>query len=111
MLTFHDVMAAAPDPKPQGDRPAIKRIFSGDGVNLIVAVFLPGQCLPDHTAAHPITVQTVSGQLSFTCGDEKATLTPGSLVHVPAYEQHRVDYDDPSGDPVVMMISMFPMAK
>lgn len=117
MMTFHDLIQAAPESKQQGDRPALKRVFSGQGVNLIVASFLPGQCLPDHTAAHPITVQCLSGALMFTCGEEKAELHPGRIVHVPARELHRVDcpgvedglgVSEPSSEPSIMLLSMFP---
>ena len=111
MMSFHDLCAVAPEPKVEGDRPAIKRIFSGAGVNLIMVVFSKGQCLPDHSAAHPITVQTLTGSVTFSCGECCETLTPGTLVHVPAYERHRVDYAGSNGEPVIMMISMFPQEK
>ncbi|GAA2095961.1 MULTISPECIES: cupin domain-containing protein [Brevibacterium] len=88
-----DVLAAAPAPDPQrrNGRPSVKRLLQGDGANLIAFTFVPGQSLPEHTAAHPITVQCLSGTLTFTCEGQTTVLTPGTIVHCRAHVEHRVD--------------------
>lgn len=100
VLEFADSMTVmyasneAPEPDPQRSRPSVKRLMQGDGVNVIAFNFLPNQNLPDHKAAHPITVQCVEGELEFTCGEETITLVPGTIIHLPAYVPHRVDCPD-----------------
>lgn len=58
-------LAAPPDPEHPRGRPAVKRLMVGDGANLIAFTFAPGQSFPDHSVAHPITVQCLSGELTF----------------------------------------------
>lgn len=97
----------AVEPKPGGARPAVKRMLQGDGANLIVFNFCPGQALPDHKAAHPITVQCVSGSLEFECGDDRFPLQPGEVVHLRAYVPHAVYCpDDASEEGNVLLLSM-----
>ena len=64
-------LAEAPEPNAQRPRPAVKRVLSADGGNLILFTFNAGQSLPDHKAAHPITVQTLRGEVLFTCGGKE----------------------------------------
>ncbi|WP_051298187.1 cupin domain-containing protein [Brevibacterium album] len=95
-----DVLALAPaaDPERRNGRPSVKRLLQADGANLIAFTFAPGQSLPEHTAAHPITVQCLSGLLTFTCEGETTVLTPGTVVHCRAHVEHRVDCpEEPAG--------------
>lgn len=100
-LSFHDVVESAP-PAQDGDGPAVRRLQTADGVNLISMRFRAGQALPDHRAAHPITVQCLQGQVRFSVGDRTETLTPGRVAHLPAMVPHRVDADEDS----VFLLSM-----
>ena len=68
-MTVLDLESEAAECDPGRMVPAVKRILEGNGANLIAFSFAPGQRLNDHKAAHPITVQWVSGTLDFTCGD------------------------------------------
>ncbi|GAB2512561.1 Cupin domain protein [Corynebacterium atrinae] len=90
-MTVLSLIDAAPSPKPARPRPAVQRLLQGDGANLIVFSFAPGQDLPDHQAAHPITVQCLSGTLDFTTGGEMVRLKPGMVVHLRDHIVHRVD--------------------
>ena len=90
LLRVFDVAALAPEPRP-GAVPAVKRLVQADGVNLIALSFLAGQALTEHRAAHPITVQTLTGHARFTVGTKVAELTPGTVVHLPEMVTHRVD--------------------
>lgn len=49
--------ALTPAPDPSRSRPSATRLLQGDGANVIAFGFAPGQDLPDHKSAHPITVQ------------------------------------------------------
>lgn len=95
-----DVLAFAPaaDPERRNGRPSVKRLLQADGANLIAFTFAPGQSLPEHTAAHPITVQCLSGLLTFTCEGEMNVLRPGLVIHCRAHVEHRVDcLEEPAG--------------
>lgn len=102
--TFLDVLDAAPAPRETGDRPAVARLAAEDGVELIAFTFRPGQSLPEHRAAHPITVQCLSGRLDFGVGDERAELVPGRILHLQAGVTHRVDCPGPEAS--VLLLSM-----
>lgn len=88
-LQHFDVIALAPEPidRPQ---PAVKRLTTAEGVNLIAMTFTAGQELPNHRAAHPITVQVVQGELTFAVGGESTNLRPGQICHLPAMVPHSV---------------------
>ena len=102
-LTTLNLLDETPKPSPSRPRPAVKRVLSADGANLILFSFLPGQLLPDHKAAHPITVQVLQGAVTFSCGDEEHVLVPGRIVHLPAYVPHAVSCSD---QPALMLLTM-----
>ncbi|MDO4686844.1 MAG: cupin domain-containing protein [Corynebacterium sp.] len=64
--------------------------------------FQAGQSLEDHRSAHPIMVQCLKGEVVFSVGDRKETLTPGHVLHLPAQVTHRVDANQDS----VFLLSM-----
>ncbi|BAU96386.1 cupin domain-containing protein [Corynebacterium suranareeae] len=105
MSTFN-ILHDAPAPQPDKNRPGVKRILQGDGANLIAFTFSPGQSLPDHRAAHPITVTAFSGQLTFGVGDETYELLPGAVVHLEAGITHRVDCPQDAEGNAVMLLTM-----
>lgn len=102
-LTALNLLDEAPEPNPQRPRPAVKRVLSADGANLILFSFVPGQDLPDHQAAHPITVQVLRGTVTFTCGENKEELGLGRIVHLPAYVPHAVTCEE---EPALMLLTM-----
>ena len=104
-MTVLDLLDAAPAAR-EGPRPGVPRLLQGDGANVIAFTFTPGQSLPDHKAAHPITVQCLSGVLDFTCGDETVRLAPGVVAHLRDHVVHRVDCP-PDADPTnVLLLTM-----
>lgn len=105
-MTVFNVLHDAPTPQPDKNRPGVKRLLQGDGANLIAFTFSPGQSLPDHRAAHPITVTAFSGQLTFSYGEETFELSPGVTVHLEAGVTHRVDCPAESTDDAVMLLTM-----
>ena len=104
-----NLLDIAPDTDPHRPRPGVQRVLSADGANLILFSFAPGQSLPDHKAAHPITVQALRGELNFSYGSETIPLTPGSIVHLPAYEVHKVEATSESGGPSTPAILLLTM--
>ena len=102
-LSTVDLVAEAPPADPSRPRPAVRRVLSADGANLIVFHFAPGQDLPDHMAAHPITVQVLRGAVEFSCGERVEWLEPGRIVHLPARVPHGVTSTD---QPAIMLLTM-----
>ncbi|MGV3154563.1 cupin domain-containing protein [Corynebacterium sp. 32222D000BW] len=108
-LTHLNLLELAPPSDASRPRPGVRRVLTADGVNLILFSFLPGQSLPDHKAAHPITVQCLAGEVTFGFEGQSAAVTPGTVIHLPAYAPHRVDCpaEKNKGDaPAVMLIMM-----
>ncbi|WP_245822838.1 cupin domain-containing protein [Brachybacterium avium] len=106
-MTVLPLTEQAPAPNPQRPRPAVKRLLQGDGANLIAFTFAPGQNLPDHTAAHPIIVQCVSGTLDFSSGGDTERLRPGTVIHLREGVMHRVDCPaDAAEEASVLLLTM-----
>ena len=95
----------APEPR-TGTPPAIRRKLEGDVANLIVMTFTPGQVLRSHTAAHPITVQTLSGSLILTTDDGDISLTPGTVVHLRSMVVHEVSCPHDAEDTNILLLTM-----
>lgn len=105
-MTTLNLLAAAPAPQPGKRRPSVKRLLQGDGVNLIAFTFTPGQFLPNHNSAHPITVQCLSGTLDFGCGEETVRMSPGVVLHLREKVMHRVDCPADADSPAILLLSM-----
>ncbi|AKK06257.1 cupin domain-containing protein [Corynebacterium mustelae] len=106
-MTIVDALDMAPSPKTTGHLPAVQRILQGDGANLILFSFSPGQYLAEHKAAHPITVQCIAGTLTFGCNDQTIELTPGRIIHLNAHVIHRVDCpSDSSAEENILLLTM-----
>ena len=70
--TILDIADLAPAAK-NGDYPAAKRVLDVDGATIVAFTFAKGQVLTDHHAPHPITVQTISGDVaSIVCAEPPA---------------------------------------
>lgn len=103
LLQRFDVANEAPELTEElTGKPAVKRLASNTGVNLIAMRFRAGQVLPHHRARYPITVQCVSGSLIFSVGDRQEELTPGTVCYLPAMVPHRVEAKQES----VFLLSM-----
>lgn len=99
-------LAAAPQPDHPRGRPSVKRLMQEDGANLVTFTFAPGQSFPDHSVAHPITVQCLSGELTFGRGEEMIRLTPGVVVHCKERVTHRVDCPESAPASNVLLLTM-----
>ena len=95
----------APTPR-TGTPPAITRNLEGDGANLIFLTFTPGQVLRSHTMAHPITVQTLQGNLLLTTNKGEQVLRPGTVVHLRAMVVHEVSAPEDAAEENVLLLTM-----
>lgn len=87
--TILDPLDLAPAAK-EGDYPAAKRIITADRATIVAFTFAKGQVLTDHHAPHPITVQTLAGDITFRVEGRDHALPPGRLIHVPETVIHSV---------------------
>jgi uncharacterized protein (DUF2249 family)/quercetin dioxygenase-like cupin family protein len=60
-------------------------------VRLVLLCLRAGQRVPEHSAAGGITVQAVTGRITFYEGDEACEMSAGTLVHLDAGRAHRVE--------------------
>ena len=91
--TFAD-LAAEVDIPAEGTLSRV--LYSDDLIRVVVFAFDAGQELTEHTAASPAVVQTLTGRLRLTLGDETVEATPGSWAHMPARLPHAVVALEPS---------------
>lgn len=69
---------------------ASKKVLSVEGVNVVLFAFDEGQELTEHTAAMPVIVQALEGELEITGDGETVMLRPGGLVHFTTRLPHAV---------------------
>lgn len=101
------VLNAADAPAPRtGTPPAITRKLEGDGANLILMTFTPGQVLRAHSTAHPITLQTLQGTLNVVTDDGEVNLVPGTVMHLRAMIVHEVSAPPDAEDRNVLLLTM-----
>lgn len=88
--TTINAVQQAPAGDPNRSSPVAQRLVQADGGNIIAFTFAPGQSMPEHQAAHPITVQCLSGYLEFTVEGRTVPMDPGVVIHVAARVPHEV---------------------
>ena len=69
---------------------ASKKVLGAEGVNVVLFAFDEGQELTEHTAAMPVIVQALEGELEVTGDGETVTLRPGGVVHFTTRLPHAV---------------------
>ncbi len=60
-------------------------------VRLVLLCLRAGQRVPEHSAAGGITVQAITGRVTFYEGDEACEMSVGTLVRLDARRAHRVE--------------------
>lgn len=66
------------------------KILRAEGVNVVLFSFDQGEELSEHTAAMPVIVQALEGELEITADGKTVTLRPGGLVHFTTRLPHAV---------------------
>lgn len=73
-----------------------KVLYKGEGIRLVGFAFDRGQELTEHTAARPIIVQVLSGEVDFVVGTETTRMGPMAWCHLEASVPHSVLAVEPS---------------
>jgi quercetin dioxygenase-like cupin family protein len=76
--------------EPFVDKPRAQHVLRTDEAHVVVFAFAAGQELHEHTAHHPVLIQTIAGHVRLTHGDDEVDLRPGDLLHLPAMVSHSV---------------------
>ena len=66
-------------------------LVNGPDMRLVLLCLRAGQKVPEHSAAGGITVQAITGRVTFYEGDEACELSAGSLVRLDPGRAHRVE--------------------
>ena len=68
-------------------------VVLADGIDMRVVLLClrAGQQVPEHSAAGGITVQAITGRVTFHEGDEACEMSAGTLVRLDAGRAHRVE--------------------
>lgn len=80
-----------------------KTLLRAEGVNVVLFSFAAGEELSEHTAAMPVLVETLEGELEITADGKNITLLPGGLVHFTTRLPHAVKAIKPSKMVLYMM--------
>ena len=65
-------------------------VMRAEGVNIVLFSFAAGEELSEHTAAMPVIVEALEGQLEITAEGRTVTLNPGGIVHFTTRLPHAV---------------------
>ena len=65
-------------------------LMRAEGVNVVLFSFDEGEELSEHTAAMPVIVQALEGELEISGDGKTVTLRPGGMVHFPTRLPHAV---------------------
>jgi quercetin dioxygenase-like cupin family protein len=78
------------------DATVSRTVLTAEGVRLVLFSFDTGQELSEHTAAMPVLLQVLEGNLTVSAGGRSVDLRPGGVVHLPARLPHAVVALEPS---------------
>jgi len=67
-----------------------RTVLKASGARLVLFAFDSGQELTEHTAAMPVLLQVLDGQLRVTADGRDVLLAPGGVVHLDARVPHSV---------------------
>lgn len=75
----------------QPDATVSRTVLKAHGARLVLFGFDTGQVLSEHTAAVPVMLQVLDGQLTVTANARTVQLAPGGLIHLGARVPHAVE--------------------
>lgn len=79
-----------------GDSTVSRTVLRGEGTRLVLFAFDAGQQLSEHTAAVPVLLQALDGELEVSAGGRTIALRPGGVAHIPARLPHSVLAEEPT---------------
>ena len=75
------------EPKALADGVEI-RIVSGERLSMVFYWIKPGTPIPEHSHPHEQIGTVLKGKIELSIGEEKRTVGPGEVYHVPSNEVH-----------------------
>jgi len=112
-----DVEAFAGLVEIQPESTVSRTVLKAEGVRVVLFAFDAGQVLSEHTAAVPVLLQLLEGQLRITAAGRTVNLEAGGLLHFGTRLPHAVEAVEPSKllltmlDPRSITTAPLPMAK
>ena len=67
-----------------------RTVLRAEGVRLVLFAFDAGETLTEHTAAMPVLLQSLEGEMQITGGDDTFVLRPGDVIHMDTRLPHSV---------------------
>ena len=67
-----------------------RTVMHAEGVRLVLFSFDKDEILSEHTAAMPVIVQALEGEIEISGDGKTVTLRPGGMVHFPTRLPHAV---------------------
>lgn len=67
-----------------------RTVLAAEGARLVLFAFDAGQELSEHTAAVPVLLQALDGELEVSAAGRSVTLRPGDVVHLGTRTPHSV---------------------
>ena len=80
-----------------------RTVMKAEGARMVLFSFDTGEMLTEHTAAMPVTIQTLEGTLRITADGQTVDLKPGGLVHLTTRLPHAVEALEPSKMALLML--------
>lgn len=80
-----------------------RTLVDNDRVRVVAFAFDSGEQLTEHTAAMPVVVQLITGDMRFEVAGATHHLTPGDCVYLAAGEPHSLEALEPSLMSLVMI--------
>lgn len=101
--TMTDLADLAPLVEVQTEATVSRTVMKAEGTRVVLFAFDAGQVLTEHTAAMPVLLQVLEGQLLITADGRTVDLRPGGLVHLGTRLPHAVEAVVPSKLALVML--------
>ena len=79
-----------------------RTIHQDERLKVVLFAFSAGQELSEHTASTPAIMHFLSGEADVTLGDEKASASAGTWIHMASQLPHSIR----TKTPVVMLLSL-----
>jgi quercetin dioxygenase-like cupin family protein len=79
-----------------------RTVHQDERLKVVLFAFSAGQELSEHTASTPAIMHFLSGEADVTLGNEKATASAGTWIHMAAQLPHSIR----TKTPVVMLLSL-----
>lgn len=66
-------------------------LAESDKTRVMLVCFQPGQFIPVHSPPVDLTIAVLEGEGELIAGDERSTMTPGTLAFIPAGEARGIN--------------------